>query len=1043
MRLRILWRLLFPGLVLLLTSPPLAADNYQWFPQGDGTSFADDGNWYNFDKIPHNPSGPPGSADSADLISGANVTVSTAAVKTLTGAGTATFTVNGTFTAGTLASRLTLAGVGTLAGTTVTSAPIVVGGHLTAVSFSDSNISVSESGSMAIAGGVASPFQGSTVNVFVQSGGTLSIGGDASDLSGAIEGGALATLHNLSNVNTTKPTLAVNGTGTSLDIADNCTISNGSLDVGVGAEVLVGGEFSLTSIDGNTDSSSWDGTGTTVTAVGLFLVGGASGSYIVNISEPAQAIMLGGAVVAPALGEGAVVVGGAESVWNVSNELDIGAAGPGSLSLVNGGALNVTGTQSLLSVGALAGSVGIVTIDFAVADVEGAAVLGVQPGSTGTLSLTNAASFQVNGEGLGALIIGKGGSGHCSVDFVSALELIGVTSGVILGQDPGSDGDLTVTGFAKLGFATVGQSGIGQATAGANSLVDSNTVLIGENPGALGVVSVSSGGLWTNQGTVFVGGLFASFGGDGQLTVAADGRLRTASLLVAENGIVTVENNGLIEVGAGNYGPAGSVRVSEGGLLEGSGIVQGQVIVGNGGIILPGESPGVLTVDGAYQQDAGGTYDAEIGGTAVGTGFDQINVTGAATLGGNLSVQFVNGFKPVVGQTFRVLEAASVSGAFDEISAPSQAEISVIYDATGAIVTITAVVAGAAPVITSPTTANAGPGLPFSYQITATNSPTSFGATNLPAGLTVNASTGLISGTPTGVGTFIVSISASNAAGSGRANLTLIVDPIFGGTLFPPSNLLNISTRLSVQTGDNVLIGGFIVTGTEPIKVIVRGIGPSLGAVGVSGVLADPVLEVHKSDGTVITNDNWKDTQQAEITASGIAPTSDLESAIIATLDPGAHTAILSGKNGGTGIGLVEAYDLSQAVPSTLANISTRGLVQTGDNVLIGGFIVAGGGSGNSTVVVRAIGPSLGGAGVANPLADPTLELHNGNGDLTGFNDNWKDNQQAALEASGIAPTDDRESALETSLAPGAYTAIVRGANNTTGVGLVEAYNIQ
>jgi uncharacterized delta-60 repeat protein len=257
----------------------------------------------------------------------------------------------------------------------------------------------------------------------------------------------------------------------------------------------------------------------------------------------------------------------------------------------------------------------------------------------------------------------------------------------------------------------------------------------------------------------------------------------------------------------------------------------------------------------------------------------------------------------------------------------------------------------------------------------------------------------------------------------------------------PPGSALNISTRLNVQTGDNVLIGGFIITGTDPKEVIVRGIGPSLGAVGVIGFLADPVLELHKSDGTIVTNDNWKDTQQVEINATGFAPGSDLESAILATLDPGAYTAIVSGKNGGTGVGLVEVYDLDQMAASQLANISTRGFVDIGDNVMIGGFIIGAGGS--STVVLRAIGPSLGAVGVANPLQDPTLELHDGSGAVVAFDDNWKDSQEAQIEAAQLAPSDDRESAIEATLAPGAYTAIVRGANGTTGVGLVEAYNIQ
>lgn len=252
--------------------------------------------------------------------------------------------------------------------------------------------------------------------------------------------------------------------------------------------------------------------------------------------------------------------------------------------------------------------------------------------------------------------------------------------------------------------------------------------------------------------------------------------------------------------------------------------------------------------------------------------------------------------------------------------------------------------------------------------------------------------------------------------------------------------LLNISTRLIVQTGDNVLIGGFIITGADPKKVIVRAIGPSLPIEG-TPVLADPVLELHEPDGTVVTNDNWRDTQEQEIIDSTVPPTNNLESAIVATLAPGAYTAVVSGKNGGTGVGLVEAYDLDQMASSQLANISTRGSVETGDNVMIGGFII--GGLNGPTVVVRAIGPSLGGQGVSNPLPDPTLELHDSDGVQIAFDDDWKDSQQAEIENAQLAPMDDAEAAIEADLMPGAYTAIVRGKANDTGVGLVEVYNLQ
>jgi sugar lactone lactonase YvrE len=277
------------------------------------------------------------------------------------------------------------------------------------------------------------------------------------------------------------------------------------------------------------------------------------------------------------------------------------------------------------------------------------------------------------------------------------------------------------------------------------------------------------------------------------------------------------------------------------------------------------------------------------------------------------------------------------------------------------------------------------------------------------------------------------------------------LDSPFGLAFTPEAKVLNISTRLAVQTGDNVLIAGFIITGEEARDVIVRAIGPSLADAGVTGALADPSLELHDSTGALIAaNNNWRVTQlggiitgdqQAAIEATTIAPTDDLESAIVATLAPGTYTAIVRGANDGTGIGLAEVYDLNQATPSKLANISTRGFVDTGENVMIGGFVVRPGGGTESSVILRAIGPSLGSA-VENSLADPTLELHDSSGALVAANDNWKDSQQAEIQATKLAPTDDAESALVALLPPGAYTAIVRGKENTTGVALIELYSL-
>jgi len=260
----------------------------------------------------------------------------------------------------------------------------------------------------------------------------------------------------------------------------------------------------------------------------------------------------------------------------------------------------------------------------------------------------------------------------------------------------------------------------------------------------------------------------------------------------------------------------------------------------------------------------------------------------------------------------------------------------------------------------------------------------------------------------------------------------------------------NLSTRVDVETGDNVGIGGFIITGTDPKLVVVRAIGPSLANFGVTDPLADPVLELHNAAGTVIAmNDNWMDNIEADrqmLIDHNLDPTNDLESAIIITLDPGLYTAVVSGKDGGTGVALVEIYDLDDpAVAGELGNLSTRGLVGTDTNVLIGGVIIGPEGALDASVVLRAIGPSLTDFGVTGALADPVLELRNGDGDVIATNDNWMENtpeDQATLIDDMLAPTNDLESAIVANLVSGLYTAIVSGNGGTTGVGLVEVYHV-
>ena len=404
------------------------------------------------------------------------------------------------------------------------------------------------------------------------------------------------------------------------------------------------------------------------------------------------------------------------------------------------------------------------------------------------------------------------------------------------------------------------------------------------------------------------------------------------------------QTGGIMDLNGGDIS-SGNDIVLDGGSLTGSGTIMGTVR-NNSGTVVPGHSPGTISISGNYSQGASGTLNLEIGGRTAGTQFDQLAVAGQASLSGTLNVTLINGFRPNVGDVFQIIPNGSFSGAFAAVNT------------TG-----------------------------FTGQV-------------------------------------------NYAAGA----ITITV-------LTVPDIPLNIATRLRVNPDPNQLIGGVIITGTEPKKVLIRAIGPSLSSF-FSGALADPTLELYQGSTLLESNDNWRDTNQTAIEATGIAPTNDLESAILRTVAPGAYTAIVRGKAGSSGIGLVEVYDLDQTAKSKLANIATRGFVDTDDNVMIGGFIVGGNGQANGRAVIRAIGPSLGAVGITNALQDPTLELHDANGSTLMVNDDWQSSQQAEIEATGLAPTDVRESAMVTSLPDGNYTAIVRGKNNTTGVAVVEVYSV-
>lgn len=378
---------------------------------------------------------------------------------------------------------------------------------------------------------------------------------------------------------------------------------------------------------------------------------------------------------------------------------------------------------------------------------------------------------------------------------------------------------------------------------------------------------------------------------------------------------------------------------------------------------------------------------------------------------------------------------------------------------TSATLQLTFTADSAVPVIISATEVTPVVGQPFSYTIVAQSClpdrPIPILYTligDLPPGLSFDPVTGTVSGIPTvqaerrgkplsgGVVTNNVQIFAGSLRGTSTRELLFL----------PPSTgVVNISTRLAVESPENVLIGGFIVTGNSPKKMTIRAIGPSLsaGRAALVGALQDPTLQLVQGDTAIAFNDDWRSVKQEEEEVNNTLPPADnREAAIVAVLNPGSYTAVVQGKNGARGVALVELYDhgtvgLLRSATAKLANISTRGLVRTDDDVMIGGFIVQ---EASSRVIVRAIGPSLVNHGVTGALEDSTLELITANGSLIAANDDWRiGGQEQQIIDSTVPPTDDREASIVATLNAGAYTAVVRGKNNRTGVALVEVYVLQ
>lgn len=737
------------------------------------------------------------------------------------------------------------------------------------------------------------------------------------------------------------------------------------------------------------------------TGSGKFLADGANSVVQLGISGPSYVFFLDGGVVTTA--NGGVIEGVYGNMDSVTNNGDFRIPGNDIVTitgsgLTNNGTLEVNSTDPDNSTSNLRfdtsgtlGGTGSVQLN---GNTDNRANL-----FANALTLTNGSSHTIHGKG------GIGGLGGTTF----------VNNGVV-------NADALPFGIVINGGMNLTNNNLLEATAGSiltlDRLINDQTgggSLVADGSGS--AVQIGSGFNTTIKGGAMNGqngGVIESLYGilDGTITntgayeILSNGYTLVYAPSLTNNGTMTLDANSIMRFDQGNtvIGGTGAIVLTNGASMivnNGQAITNGEThaLTGNGlinlgnsslltnnGIIAPGvgSSPGQLNISsggssGALTLSFPSQLSFKIGGTTAATQYDVLNNTDLNN-GTDLSGMKLNG-KLVLN-----------------------------------------LINGFTPQATD--------------TFTVVTTPSALGGffTNVKSGGRMN--------TEDGSGSFQVDYHVIN-----NAPLSQVVTLSNFGSVLPPSQGLNISTRADVGTGENVTIGGFIITGTDPKKVIIRGMGPSLTGYGVQNPLADPKLELHTTvgnqDTVLASNDNWKDTQQTEIQNSGHAPGNDLESAIVTTLNPGNYTAILSGNNNGTGIGLVEVYDLDHAANSRLGNISTRGFVGTGDNVLIGGTVVGPSNGNSSAVLVRAIGPSLASHGVNNPLPDPTLELHDANGAIFAFNDNWKDVQQSQIEATGLSPSDDNESAIFLALAPSNWTAIVRGKNDTTGVAVVEVFNIQ
>jgi autotransporter-associated beta strand protein len=597
-----------------------------------------------------------------------------------------------------------------------------------------------------------------------------------------------------------------------------------------------------------------------------------------------------------------------------------------------------------------------------------------------------------------ASITNRGGAGANSAGGVTDFRDNSTANNATITTQGGSGGG---PGGATT-FENLSNGGTARAITNGNGSFDisqrdsSILMLIGSIEGSgnyfLGNQVLVTGG---NNGSTTVSGVLQD-GGIGGGTGGALRKVGTGTLTLSGvntyTGFTDIQGGTLL-VNGSLASPSVSVNA---GTLGGTGTIAGLVGVSNNATLAPGASAGTLTVGSIiFSNDSQLNYEL---GSLAGPS-DLLAINGALTLDGVLNVTNLGGM------TAGTYTAMTFTGAL----------------------TNNGLTVGALPPGFSATIVVVPPILvvPGSVNLVVTGAP---GPTPIPTATPPPGGTPIPSPTP--------GITATPTPGATP-----------GATPTPPpstTHAINLSTRMRVGTGDNLGIGGFILSGSGPKHLLLRAIGPSLSHSGVPDALADPVLELHGPDGFVtVTNDNWRDTQETEIAATGIPPTNDLESAIDATLAPGTYTAIVSGKDNTAGVALVEIYDLDQIAFSKLANLSTRAFVGTGDTVVIAGVLLSDENS-DDRIIVRGLGPSLSDSGLSPVLADPTLELRDSDGALLISNNDWQDNaeQAAELTAAGLAPGNPLESGIAATLPPGLYTAVLAGLNDGVGLGLVEAYDL-